>query len=81
MFASIKFFFNLSSGSQRKTNGNLLVIFLKFVKAPNIFHFVTHLKYPKTRTYLGWSRRGCSWQCCNGRSQLIPYCMSRSTPL
>jgi len=37
-------FFNVSSGSQLRATTNLLVTFLKFVKAPNMFHFVTHLK-------------------------------------
>jgi len=44
---------SLSSGSQQTATTNLVVTFLKFVKASNIrvFLFVTHLKYPKTHTY------------------------------
>jgi len=41
---------------------NPVYTFLKFVKAPNIFHLVTNLKYPKTRTYVNFQRRGSAWQ-------------------
>ena len=47
-----QFSFHLSSGSQRAAMTNPVVTFLKFVKAPNIVHFATHLKYSKTRTYI-----------------------------
>jgi len=47
-----KIVFNQSSVSQRTAMTKLVVTFLKFVKAPDIFHCVTHLKYPKKRTYL-----------------------------
>ena len=77
----ISTFFNVSSGNQLRATTNLLVTFPKFVKAPNIFHFVTHLKYPKSRTYLHLNRRGYTCQWCNGRSQLLAHCMSRSNVL
>jgi len=81
MFANINIFFNLSNGRHRIATATLVVTFLKFVKAPNIFHFVTHLKYPKTRTYLRLNRRGCTWKWCNGRSQLLAHCISQSKML
>jgi len=58
----ISFFFIRSSWSQRRAITKLVFTFLVFVKAPNIFHFVIGLKYPKTHTYLRLNSRDSAWQ-------------------
>jgi len=74
----LSIFFNLSIGSQRTATKKPSKTFLKFVKVPNIFYFVTHLKYPKTRTYVHLEKMGSAWECGNGRSQLLARGISQS---
>jgi len=44
--------FNLFSWNQLTATTKPVVTFLKFLKAPKIFHFVKYLKYAKKPTYL-----------------------------
>jgi hypothetical protein len=71
------------SANQEQTGAmtNLVATFLKFAKARNIFHFVTHLKHSNPRTYLQMNYVGGAGEWRNDRSQLLTRSLALSTLL